>query len=106
MVGRTVELDRLGRVVAAAQRGEPAFVVIEGEAGIGKTRLASELIARLEAGREPPLVLRGHGVVVPSGELPFGLLSEVLRDLCHQTGEVDRLVVHAQYPGIGTRQEQ
>lgn len=37
LVGRRVELDRLDEVVARARSGSPAVVVIEGEAGIGKT---------------------------------------------------------------------
>ena len=86
MVGRTAEADRVWQAVASAERGDPSFVVIEGEAGIGKTRLAAELVARLGARREPALVLSGHGIAVPSGELPFGLLSELLRDLSHRVG--------------------
>ena len=30
----------------------------------------------------------------------------LLAYLCDQAGEVDRLVIHAEHPGIGTRQEQ
>ena len=86
MVGRDVELDRLLRVVADADHGQPRFVVIEGEAGIGKTRLAGELVARLALQSETALVLHGHGMVLPTGELPFGLLSEVVRDLTHRLG--------------------
>ncbi len=86
MVGRDVELDRLLRVVADADHGHPRFVVVEGEAGIGKTRLTSELIARLPHGSDTALVLHGHGMVLPTGELPYGLLSEVVRDLTHRLG--------------------
>ena len=85
MVGRDVELDRLLRVVADADHGQPRFVVIEGEAGIGKT-------TRGRAGRATrPSVRDGSGpsrarLALPTGELPFGLLSEVVRDLTHRLG--------------------
>jgi DNA-binding CsgD family transcriptional regulator/tetratricopeptide (TPR) repeat protein len=82
MVGRDQELDRLRRVVAAVNRAEPAFVVIEGEPGVGKTRLAEELTSTLGSA----LLLTGHGMALPSGELPFGVMSEVLRDLVRTVG--------------------
>ncbi|MGH9116486.1 MAG: ATP-binding protein [Acidimicrobiales bacterium] len=42
LVGWTAELERLVSALAAP----PAGVVVEGEAGIGKTRLIQELLAR------------------------------------------------------------
>jgi DNA-binding CsgD family transcriptional regulator len=51
MVGRTAELDRLDSVARIARHPEdddaPAVALIGGEAGIGKTRLVRELLARL-----------------------------------------------------------
>src|SRR3954451_24024450 len=48
MVGRTAELRRLAALV---DRGPaPAIAIVGGEAGGGKTRLVSELIARLPSG--------------------------------------------------------
>lgn len=44
MVGRDAEFGRLRGLVDQARRGGGAFVVIRGEAGIGKTRLISELV--------------------------------------------------------------
>jgi hypothetical protein len=50
MVGRDRELDRLRTVVARmVDHDEPAFVVIEGEPGVGKTRLAEELAGSLDS---------------------------------------------------------
>ena len=46
LVGRRHELDRLRAVIEQVAAGRPAVVVIEGEAGIGKTRLA-EAVADL-----------------------------------------------------------
>jgi DNA-binding SARP family transcriptional activator len=46
---REVEVARLGAAWSAAAAGDPAVLVIVGEAGIGKTRLAREAIAAAEA---------------------------------------------------------
>jgi len=46
LVGREVELARLEESVAAAAAGEGGVAWIEGEAGVGKTRLAREVASR------------------------------------------------------------
>jgi DNA-binding NtrC family response regulator len=48
MVGRTAELSRLQSLVGASR--SPAVALIAGEAGIGKTRLARELIDSVPPG--------------------------------------------------------
>ena len=59
-VGRAVELALLAAQAAAANRGEGRVVLIGGEPGIGKTRLAGEAAARAAAA--------GHAVrAVPGG---------------------------------------
>lgn len=65
-VGRTRELDDLQRAWKAAITGERAAVLLGGEPGIGKTRLAAEMarLAHAEAG----VVVYGHcdeGLAVP-----------------------------------------
>jgi tetratricopeptide (TPR) repeat protein len=45
-VGRRTELERLSEAWAEARRGAGSFVVLSGEPGIGKTRLAEELARR------------------------------------------------------------
>jgi DNA-binding SARP family transcriptional activator len=49
LVGRRDEVDALAAAWAAATAGRPALVLVTGEAGIGKTRLAAE-VTRLAAG--------------------------------------------------------
>ncbi len=49
LVGRSIELTILrDRLAQATTTGEPALVTIAGEAGIGKSRLADELVACLD----------------------------------------------------------
>ena len=55
-IGRTTELDDLARVLAESA-ASTRVVVIEGEPGIGKTRLADELLLRAPVGTR---VLRGR----------------------------------------------
>src|SRR5688572_2711045 len=50
-VGRDAELNELRRALAEATQGRGSLFLVSGEPGIGKTRLAEELLARAaEAG--------------------------------------------------------
>jgi len=46
LVGRGKELERLDAALSRAAAGEPAVVLVAGEAGVGKSRLVAELAAR------------------------------------------------------------
>jgi predicted ATPase/class 3 adenylate cyclase len=46
LIGRTAELERLERHLKAVQGGHPRVVRLEGEAGIGKSRLVAEVVRR------------------------------------------------------------
>ncbi|GGJ53563.1 LuxR family transcriptional regulator [Streptomyces brasiliensis] len=73
LVGRDAELGRLVAAVAAA----PSVVVVEGEAGIGKSRLVAELAGREEvAGRR--FLVGGCGRI--REPFPLGPLVEALRE--------------------------
>ncbi|MGW4794068.1 helix-turn-helix transcriptional regulator [Nonomuraea sp. NPDC004297] len=97
LVGRARELERLEAALACA----PSVVVVEGEAGIGKSRLVAELAARssrrfLIGGcaqvREPfplgPIVeaLRGRGADVAG--TPLSPVAGSLRPLLPELGDV------------------
>jgi DNA-binding NarL/FixJ family response regulator/tetratricopeptide (TPR) repeat protein len=78
-VGRTAELGKLRHALEAAQAGSGAAVLVAGEAGIGKTRLASELARRArEAGFQ---TLLGRSIDLVGTELPYQPFVEALRPL-------------------------
>jgi DNA-binding CsgD family transcriptional regulator len=78
-VGRAGELGELGRALDAARAGTGAAVLLAGQAGIGKTRLASELARRARgAGFE---VLLGRSIDLVGTELPYQPFAEALRPL-------------------------
>src|ERR1700749_3068368 len=47
LLGRTAELEILGRLIANVRRGRSAVLVVRGEPGIGKTELLRQLIAEV-----------------------------------------------------------
>ena len=75
LVGRDSELDAVDRALDALERGEPSPLLIEGEPGIGKTRLVAELEARASA--RAYLVLRGSASELES-DLPFWIFVDAL----------------------------
>ena len=78
-VGRARELWELERALAAAQTGDGSAVLVAGEAGIGKTRLASELSTRARgAGLE---ILWGRAIDLVGTDLPYQPFVEALRPL-------------------------
>jgi DNA-binding CsgD family transcriptional regulator/tetratricopeptide (TPR) repeat protein len=78
-VGRARELAELERALGATRAGGGLTVLVAGEAGIGKTRLASEL-ARC-AGTEGFEVLLGRSIDLVGTELPYQPFVEALRPL-------------------------
>jgi predicted ATPase len=78
-VGRARELTQLERALAATHGGCGLTALVAGDAGIGKTRLASELArrARVEAFE----VLLGRSIDLVGTELPFQPFVEALRPL-------------------------
>src|SRR5690348_368879 len=65
MVGRDAELDRLAQLLGA--RRSPSVALIAGDAGVGKTRLVQELVARVP-----------DGTVVLAGQADPGALGRPL----------------------------
>jgi DNA-binding SARP family transcriptional activator len=84
-VGRARELERLHDAWTRAASGRGSLVLIGGEVGIGKSRLAAELalLAAAEGGR----VLRGS--TSPGEPAPYQAISEVLRDAVPMFASLD-----------------
>ena len=100
LVGRAQELAALDAASERAGQGEPATVLIGGEAGVGKSRLAEEFGARaLAAGAAR--VLSGYCLDLSADGLPFAPFTGVLRELVRDLG-ADGLA--ALLPGQGTRE--
>jgi len=83
-VGRVEELELLEAARVRAADGEPAVVLVGGEAGVGKTRLIAELTAR--CGADGTRVLVGGCVPVGDGILPYAPIVEALRALPDELG--------------------
>jgi DNA-binding CsgD family transcriptional regulator len=72
LVGRQAELEALAAAVGVAQ---PGGVVLAGAAGVGKTRLAKEALARAAAGgRDAEWVAATRA----AASIPFGAVSQLL----------------------------
>jgi DNA-binding NarL/FixJ family response regulator/CheY-like chemotaxis protein len=77
LVGRETELARIGEAAEQARDGAGSILLLCGEAGIGKSRLAGEAAAGFE------LVLRGaasDGSTVPYGPIVAALRSRLRED--------------------------
>jgi DNA-binding CsgD family transcriptional regulator/tetratricopeptide (TPR) repeat protein len=91
-VGRIEELQTLEAARVRAANGDPAVVLVGGEAGVGKTRLVAELTNQWAT--DGTRVLVGGCVPVGEGALPYAPIVEALRALLAEVGanEVRELV--------------
>src|SRR3954451_10174931 len=84
-VGRDADVEALAAAFAASAGGAPRFVVVRGEAGIGKTRLVREATEGAgEAGGVRGIVLVGECLDIGSAGLPYLPLASALRGLARQ----------------------
>ncbi|MGI5246681.1 helix-turn-helix transcriptional regulator [Dactylosporangium sp. CA-139066] len=84
LVGREPELERLREALKHARAGEPATVLVGGEAGVGKTRLVGELLGHARA--EGTRVLSGQCLELGEEGPPFAPFAAALRDLLRAAG--------------------
>ena len=89
LLGRTTELSTLIKVYHSAQRGQTQVVLLEGELGIGKTRLATEFLAWAEM--EGADVLQGQAFET-GGHLPYRPVIEALRPRIERENAPDDLL--------------
>jgi ATP/maltotriose-dependent transcriptional regulator MalT len=78
-VGRARELAELERAMDDARAGRGAAMLVAGDAGIGKSRLVSELVGRAQA--TGFVVFLGHSIDLAGTDLPFHPFVEALRPL-------------------------
>jgi DNA-binding CsgD family transcriptional regulator/tetratricopeptide (TPR) repeat protein len=84
-VGRERELALIAAALARVADGEPAIVLVGGEAGVGKTRLLEEAAAR--AGSDGVRALFGGCVEIGGDARPFAPVVDALRELARSTPE-------------------
>src|SRR5205085_2649486 len=89
LLGRTRELSTLIKVYHTAHRGQTQVVLLEGEMGIGKTRLATEFLAWAEV--EGADVLQGQAFET-GGQLPYRPVIEALRPRIERENAPDDLL--------------
>ncbi len=111
LIGREAEWERLTQVWREAAAGACRTMLIQGEAGIGKTRLAEELLQWTAA--EGATALRGRGYDPESG-LPYQPVADALHGALQAPGmasaapewlaELARIVpdVRERFPGLPT----
>jgi DNA-binding CsgD family transcriptional regulator/tetratricopeptide (TPR) repeat protein len=83
LVGRAEQLASLDDALATTRLGEPATVLIGGEAGVGKSRLVSEFTARAADGGR---VLAGGCLELGAAGLAFAPFTAVLRQVVRDLG--------------------
>lgn len=76
MVGREAELTEVRRSFAGVRDGVPAALLVEGEAGIGKSRLLREFAAEIEQTAD---VHVGWCLDLGASRTPYGPLTGILR---------------------------
>ncbi|QNA91529.1 MULTISPECIES: AAA family ATPase [unclassified Microbacterium] len=87
MVGRAAELAEVRRLFAGVRDGMPAALLVEGEAGIGKSRLLREFAAGIEQTAD---VHAGWCLDLGAARTPYGPLTGILRSIVARMG-VDRV---------------
>jgi DNA-binding CsgD family transcriptional regulator len=84
LAGRQVEIDRLRTALERAIAGSSSIVLVAGEAGVGKTRLVTEIAAL--AREQGVLVLLGGSTGLSDSELPYGPFAEAFQGLLQAIG--------------------
>src|SRR6266699_5249414 len=92
LLGRTAEFGTLIERYQRVHAGQPQIVLLQGETGIGKTRLASEFVRWAQAQGADVLV---GGAMQTGGQLPYQPLIDVLRRQLEQEGATDDLLSDA-----------
>jgi adenylate cyclase len=80
LIGRATELDRMVQAFDELLRGRAQVVSLEGEAGVGKSRLLQEWLAGLESSGRLASVTVRHAVCSSLGEQPYAVVAAFFRE--------------------------
>ncbi len=83
MVGRDAELAEMRRLFDGVRAGAPAALLVEGEAGIGKSRLVREFGTEIAKAAD---VHVGWCLDLGTSRAPFGPLAGILRSIVERLG--------------------
>jgi hypothetical protein len=86
LVGRAAEVQLIGELIRAALERQGGSVIIEGESGIGRSRLLGHLV--LEAAGSDVVVMHASGL--DSARRPFGVLSSLSAELLRAAPDLGR----------------
>ena len=86
-VGRSTELGVLDRALADVSGGATCAISIEGESGIGKTKLLRHFLDRVGELADPPLVLSGR--CHERETMPFKGLDGIVDDVARTLNKID-----------------
>ncbi|MEO8887702.1 MAG: AAA family ATPase [Jatrophihabitantaceae bacterium] len=98
LVGRSAELGALVAAVQNAQSGTASVVVLDGDAGVGKTRVLAELIAQARTRGALPLI--GHCVDLGDAPPPYMAFTEAFARLAAQQPDVVA-GLRSSFPALG-----
>ncbi len=90
LVGRERQFAQLSRAWQAARAGAGTAVLLEGEGGIGKTRLVEELQAAARGASPGITTIAATAAAGPGAPGPFTIWTEALCDLASVTGQPPR----------------
>ena len=86
LIGRDEDFAQLVRAWHAAGNGVGGAVLLEGEGGIGKTRLVEELQAAARRAAPDATLIAGTTAAGPGRDAPFAIWTDALSDLVRLTG--------------------
>ncbi len=86
LVGREQDYAELARAWQAARSGSGGTVLLEGDGGIGKTRLVQELQAAARRAAPGAVLVAGAAAAGPGHASPLAIWTEALSDLVSTTG--------------------
>jgi DNA-binding SARP family transcriptional activator len=84
LVGREREMGIAAEAIALAPSGAPRLLLIRGEPGIGKTRVAREAVRAAEAAGTTVLLAECS----PEGATPYAAITQVIRHVLHGAREL------------------